>query len=134
MIGRLNHVAIAVPDIDDSARRYREAFRATVSEYVDMPGQGVTAAFVELHNTKVELITPLGTGGPLEKFLQRNPGGGIHHLCYEVEDIVEARDRLLRDGARILGSGEPSPGAHGKPILFLHPKDFDGVLIELEEA
>ncbi|RMF05290.1 MAG: methylmalonyl-CoA epimerase [Alphaproteobacteria bacterium] len=134
MIGRLNHVAIAVPDIDAAARLYRETLGASVSEAVPQPDHGVTTVFIELPNTKIELLEPLGEGSPIAAFLERNPSGGIHHICYEVEDIRAARDRLRQQGARVLGDGEPKTGAHGKPVLFLHPKDFCGTLVELEEA
>ena len=134
MIGRLNHVAIAVPDLDAAARLYRETLGARVSAPLAQPAHGVTVIFVELPNTKIELLHPLGDGSPIAGFLARNPAGGIHHLCYEVDDIRAARDRLVGQGARILGDGEPREGAHGKPVLFLHPKDFLGTLIELEEV
>ena len=132
MIGRLNHVAIAVPDLAEAARLYGEVLGARVSPPLDQPDHGVTVIFVELPNTKIELIRPLGEDSPIAGFLARNPGGGIHHLCYEVADIRAARDRLAGQGARILGDGQPRLGAHGKPVLFLHPKDFLGTLIELE--
>ena len=134
MIGRLNHVAIAVPDLEAAARQYRDMLGAEVSEPVDLPDHGVTTIFVETGNSKIELLYPLGEDSPIARFLTRNPAGGVHHLCFEVEDIIAARDRLLAEGARILGDGQPKTGAHGKPILFLHPKDFSGVLIEIEEA
>jgi methylmalonyl-CoA/ethylmalonyl-CoA epimerase len=134
MIGRLNHVAIAVPDLAEAARLYGETLGARLSAPLAQPEHGVTVIFVELPNTKIELIHPLGEDSPIAGFLARNPGGGIHHLCYEVADIRAARDRLAGQGARILGDGEPRPGAHGKPVLFLHPKDFLGTLIELEEV
>ncbi len=134
MIGRLNHVAIVVPDLAAAAALYRDTLGATVSEAADMPEHGVTTVFVELPNTKIELLQPLGEESPVAPFLARNPAGGMHHLCYEVEDILAARDRLKSEGARVLGVGEPSIGAHGKPVLFLHPKDFCGVLVELEQA
>ena len=134
MIGRLNHVAIAVPDLAAAADRYRDTLGAKVGAPQDEPDHGVTVIFIELPNTKVELLYPLGEGSPIQGFLDKNPSGGIHHMCYEVEDILEARDRLIKDGARVLGSGEPKIGAHGKPVLFLHPKDFMGCLIELEEV
>lgn len=134
MIGRLNHVAIAVPDLAAARALYRDTLGAKVSEPVDMPEHGVTTVFVELPNTKIELLQPLGEGSPIEAFLARNKSGGIHHLCYEVEDIIAARDRLTATGARVLGDGEPRTGAHGKPVLFLHPKDFCGTLIELEQV
>jgi len=134
MIGRLNHVAIAVSDLDAAVRTYRDTLGARVSEPLSLPDHGVVTVFVELPNTKIELLAPLGEESPIAKFLARNPDGGIHHLCYEVEDILAARDRLKADGARVLGNGEPKIGAHGKPVLFLHPKDFCGTLVELEEA
>jgi methylmalonyl-CoA/ethylmalonyl-CoA epimerase len=134
MIGRLNHVAIAVRDLDAATRVYRETLGARVSARLDLPDHGVTTVFVELPNTKIELLAPLGAGSPIAKFLERNPDGGIHHLCYEVDDIIVARDHLKAEGARVLGDGEPKTGAHGKPVLFLHPKDFCGTLVELEEA
>ena len=134
MIGRLNHVAIAVSDLDAAVRTYRDTLGARVSEPLSLPDHGVVTVFVELPNTKIELLAPLGEESPIAKFLARNPDGGIHHLCYEVEDILAARDRLKADGARVLGNGEPKIGAHGKPVLFLHPKDFCGTLVEIEEA
>jgi methylmalonyl-CoA/ethylmalonyl-CoA epimerase len=134
MIGRLNHVAIAVPDLAAAAKLYRETLGAEVSEPVDMPEHGVTTVFVTLPNTKIELLHPLGADSPIAGFLARNASGGIHHVCYEVEDIRAARDRLKTSGARVLGDGEPKIGAHGKPVLFLHPKDFCGTLVEIEQA
>jgi methylmalonyl-CoA/ethylmalonyl-CoA epimerase len=134
MLGRLNHVAIVVPDLKAGAALYRDTLGATVSAPRAEPEHGVTVVFVELPNTKVELLEPLGENSPVRAFLERNPAGGIHHLCYEVADIIAARDRLSAAGARVLGNGEPKIGAHGKPVLFLHPKDFAGTLIELEEA
>jgi methylmalonyl-CoA/ethylmalonyl-CoA epimerase len=134
MIGRLNHVAIAVRDIAAASRLYRDTLGAKVSAPVDQPEHGVTTVFIALPNTKIELISPLGDASPIAKFLVRNPEGGIHHVCYEVADIVGARDVLKAKGMRVLGDGEPKPGAHGKRILFLHPKDSCGTLIELEEA
>jgi methylmalonyl-CoA/ethylmalonyl-CoA epimerase len=134
MIGRLNHVAIAVRDIGSAARVYRETLGATVSGAVPQPEHGVTTVFISLPNTKIELLEPLGDSSPIARFLDRNPDGGIHHLCYEVDDIVSARDALKAMGARVLGDGEPKIGAHGKPVLFLHPKDFLGTLVELEQA
>ena len=134
MIGRLNHVAIAVPDLAAAAEQYRATLGAKVGPPQDEPDHGVTVVFIELPNTKVELLHPLGEGSPIAGFLEKNPAGGIHHLCYEVDDIRAARDRLRSEGARILGDGEPKIGAHGKPVLFLHPKDFNGCLIELEEV
>jgi len=134
MIGRLNHVAIAVPDLKAATAVYRDALGAKVSDEVDQPEHGVTTVFIELPNTKIELLGLLGEKSPIAGFLERNPNGGIHHLCYEVPDIKEARDRLMAEGARVLGSGELKIGAHGKPVLFLHPKDFCGTLVELQEA
>ena len=133
MIGKLNHVAIAVPDLDAASRLYAETLGAHVSDPVALPDHGITTVFVELPNTKIELLQPLGEDSPLRRFLERNTSGGIHHLCYEVDDIRTARDRLIAAGARVLGNGEPKIGAHGKPVLFLHPKDFLGALIELEQ-
>src|SRR3712207_247520 len=132
MLGRLNHVAIAVPDLDRGARVYRETLGAAVSSPQPEPDHGVTVVFVELPNTKIELLEPLGEGSPIKAFLEKNPAGGIHHICYEVADLLAARDQLVAQGARVLG--EPKIGAHGKPVLFLHPKDFCGTLIELEQA
>jgi methylmalonyl-CoA/ethylmalonyl-CoA epimerase len=134
MIGRLNHIAIAVPDLDAASATYRNTLGAKVSAPLPVANQGVTTVFVELPNTKIELIHPLGEKSPIENFLRNNPAGGIHHICYEVEDIIAARDRMKAKGARVLGSGEPSIGAHGKPVIFLHPKDFCGTLVELEQA
>ncbi len=134
MIGRLNHVAIAVPDIMVAAALYRDTLGATVSDAVPQPDHGVTAVFIELPNTKIELLEPLGEDSPIAGFLERNSSGGIHHICYEVDDIAAARDRLVQDGLRVLGDGDPKIGAHGKPVLFLHPKDFNGTLVELEQA
>jgi methylmalonyl-CoA/ethylmalonyl-CoA epimerase len=134
MIGRLNHVAVAVPDLEAGIAQYRDVLGARVSPAQDEPEHGVTVVFVELPNTKIELLHPLGEASPIRAFLDRNPAGGIHHVCYEVEDILAARDRLKQAGARVLGSGEPRIGAHGKPVLFLHPKDFAGTLVELEQA
>ena len=134
MIGRLNHVAIAVRDIEAAARVYRETLGAAVSAAVPQNEHGVTTVFITLPNTKIELLEPLGSASPIAKFLERNPDGGIHHVCYEVDDIISARDRLKAEGARVLGDGEPKMGAHGKPVLFLHPKDFLGTLVELEQA
>jgi methylmalonyl-CoA/ethylmalonyl-CoA epimerase len=133
MIGRLNHVAIVVPDVNKAAKLYQGALGAKVSDPVAIPPHGVTVVFVELPNTKIELLEPLGPDSPVKPFLDRNPSGGMHHVCYEVEDIIAARDRLKAQGARVLGDGEPRPGAHDKPILFLHPKDFCGTLIEIEQ-
>lgn len=134
MIGRLNHVAIAVPDLAAASALYRETFGATVSEPVDQPAHGVTTVFVDLSNTRIELLHPLGEESPIGKFLERNPQGGMHHVCYEVDDIHAARDRLRADGMRVLGDDEPKIGAHGKPVLFMHPKDACGTLVELEQA
>ncbi|MEE8188850.1 MAG: methylmalonyl-CoA epimerase [Kiloniellales bacterium] len=134
MIGRLNHVAIAVADLTAAAAQYRDTLGAEVSAPLDQPEHGVTVVFVTLPNAKIELLAPLGPDSPIAKFLERNPSGGMHHLCYEVDDILAARDRLQAEGARVLGDGEPKTGAHGKPVLFLHPKDFCGTLIELEQA
>ena len=134
MIGRLNHVAIAVPDLAAASAIYRHTLGAEVSEPVDQPDHGVTTVFIELPNTKIELLHPLGDSSPIAKFLERNPSGGMHHVCYEVDDILAARDRLKAEGATVLGSGEPKIGAHGKPVLFLHPKDFCGTLVELEQV
>jgi methylmalonyl-CoA/ethylmalonyl-CoA epimerase len=134
MIGKLNHVAIAVPDLERAARTYQETLGARVSTPKAEPDHGVTTIFVELPNTKIELLQPLGANSPIAKFLERNPDGGMHHLCYEVEDIFAARDQLEAKGARVLGDGNPKIGAHGKPVLFLHPKDFAGTLIEIEQV
>jgi len=134
MIGRLNHVAIAVQDLAKAVSVYRDRLGAAVSAAVPQPDHGVTTVFVNLPNTKIELLAPLGEGSPIAKFLERNADGGIHHVCYEVDDIFAARDRLAAQGARLLGDGEPRIGAHGKPVLFLHPKDFCGTLVELEQA
>jgi methylmalonyl-CoA/ethylmalonyl-CoA epimerase len=134
MIGRLNHIAIAVQDLEAATRLYRDTLGADVSPPLPLPDHGVTVVFVDLPNTKIELLEPLGEGSPIQAFLDRNPNGGMHHVCYEVDDIATARDRLVAAGARVLGSGEPAIGAHGKPVLFLHPKDFCGTLVELEQA
>jgi methylmalonyl-CoA/ethylmalonyl-CoA epimerase len=134
MIGRLNHVAIAVKDLEASSRTYRDRLGAKVSAPLALPEHGVTVVFVELPNTKIELLEPLGQASPIAGFLAKNPDGGMHHICYEVDDIIAARDQLKNDGARILGDGEPKIGAHGKAVLFLHPKDFGGTLIELEQV
>ncbi|HXW21211.1 MAG TPA: methylmalonyl-CoA epimerase [Roseiarcus sp.] len=134
MIGRLNHVAIAVKDVGAASEKYRRTLGAEVSAPQALPEHGVTVVFVTLPNAKVELLEPLGAASPIGKFLERNPDGGIHHLCFEVDDILAARDLLVAGGARALGGGEPKIGAHGKPVLFLHPKDFNGALIELEQA
>jgi methylmalonyl-CoA/ethylmalonyl-CoA epimerase len=134
MIGRLNHVAIAVRDIAKAANVYHDTLGAEISATVEQPDHGVSTVFITLPNTKIELLEPLGESSPINKFLERNPDGGIHHLCYEVTDIRAARDTLKAQGARVLGDGEPKIGAHGKPVLFLHPKDFCGTLVELEQA
>jgi methylmalonyl-CoA/ethylmalonyl-CoA epimerase len=134
MIGRLNHVAIVVPDVKRAAAVYRNTLGASVSAPVALPSHGVTVAFVTLDNTKIELLEPYGADSPVRNFLERNPGGGMHHVCYEVEDIIAARDKLKAEGARVLGDGEPKLGAHDKPVLFLHPKDFCGTLVELEQV
>lgn len=134
MIGRLNHVAIAVPDLEAASAQYAGALGAKVNAPQAEPDHGVTVVFIELPNTKIELLHPLGEDSPIQGFLDKNPAGGIHHICYEVEDIIEARDRLKASGARVLGNGEPKIGAHGKPVIFLHPKDFNGALVELEQV
>ncbi len=134
MIGRLNHVALATPDLDKAAKLYRESLGANVSTPLPLPEHGVTVVFVEASNTKIELLQPLGENSPIAKFLEKNPDGGMHHICFEVDDIVAARDTLKATGARVLGDGAPRIGAHGKPVLFLHPKDFQGTLIEIEQA
>jgi methylmalonyl-CoA/ethylmalonyl-CoA epimerase len=134
MIGRLNHVAIVVPDLAAAAETYRGVLGATVSAPLDMPEHGVTTVFVTLPNTKIELLHPLGEDSPVRAFLERHPAGGMHHLCFEVADILAARDRLAEAGLRILGDGEPRIGAHGKPVLFLHPKDLNGTLVEIEQV
>lgn len=134
MLGRLNHVAIAVPDLAAAANQYRTSLGAEVTEPQALPEHGVTVVFINLPNTKIELLEPLGADSPIAMFLAKNPSGGMHHVCYEVDDILAARDRLLADGARVLGDGNPKIGAHGKPVLFLHPKDFCGTLVELEQA
>lgn len=134
MIGRLNHVAIVVADLTQASRVYRDTLGADVSAPVPLPEHGVTTVFVTLDNTKIELLHPLGDDSPVASFLARNPSGGVHHVCYEVDDILAARDRLVAAGARVLGNGEPAIGAHDKPVLFLHPKDFCGTLVELEQA
>ncbi len=134
MLGRLNHVAIAVKDARKAARIYGAAFGAQISDAVPLPEHGVTTVFVMLPNTKIEFIEPLGQASPIAKFLERNTDGGIHHVCYEVTDIIASRDTLIREGARVLGDGEPKTGAHGKPVLFLHPKDFSGALVEIEQS
>ena len=134
MIGRLNHVAIVVPDLAAATAVYAETLGAKVSAPLDLPDHGVTTVFVELPNTKIELLHPLDESSPIAGFLAKNPSGGMHHVCYEVDDIYAARDQLKAQGARVLGGGEPKPGAHGKPVLFLHPKDFAGTLVELEQV
>ncbi|MBT3536831.1 MAG: methylmalonyl-CoA epimerase [Rhodospirillaceae bacterium] len=133
MIGRLNHIAIAVPDLTAAAALYRDTLGARVSDPIDLPDHGVTTVFVELDNSKIELLHPLGDGSTIAKYLERSPDGGMHHICFEVGDIIAARDKLKAEGARVLGDGEPRTGAHGKPVLFLHPKDFCGTLIEIEQ-
>lgn len=134
MLGRLNHVALVVPDLSAAVAKYRETLGARVSDPQAMPEHGVTVVFVDVGNTKIELLEPLGETSPIAAFLDKNPSGGMHHLCYEVDDIIAARDRLKAEGARVLGDGQPRTGAHGKPVLFLHPKDFFGTLVELEQA
>jgi len=134
MLGRLNHVAIAVKDAKQAAKIYGTAFNAEISDAVPLPEHGVTTVFVTLPNTKIEFIEPLGDASPIAKFLERNTDGGIHHVCYEVDDIISARDHLKATGARVLGDGNPRIGAHGKPVLFMHPKDFSGTLVELEQV
>ena len=134
MIGRLNHVAIAVPDLEAATTTYRDTLGATVSEQKVEQEHGVTVVFVELPNTKIELLHPLDESSPIAAFLNKNPSGGMHHICYEVDDIIKARDQMKSEGARVLGDGEPKIGAHGKPVLFLHPRDFCGTLVELEQA
>jgi methylmalonyl-CoA/ethylmalonyl-CoA epimerase len=134
MIGRLNHVAIAVPDLEAASNQYKDALGAKVGAPQDEPDHGVTVVFIELPNTKIELLYPLGENSPINGFLEKNPSGGIHHVCYEVDDIIGARDSLVASGLRVLGNGEPKIGAHGKPVIFLHPKDMTGVLTELEQV
>ena len=134
MLGKLNHIAIVVPDLSSAAEDWRGRLGASVSDAQALPEHGVTVVFVDTGNTKIELLEPLGEDSPVAKFLERSPDGGMHHLCFEVDDIIAARDRLVANGARVLGDGEPKTGAHGKPVLFLHPKDWSGTLIELEEA
>jgi methylmalonyl-CoA/ethylmalonyl-CoA epimerase len=134
MLGRLNHVALAVPDLAAASAKYRDTLGATVGAPQALPEHGVRVVFVDVGNTRIELLEPLGEASPIAAFLEKNPSGGMHHLCYEVDDIVAARDRLKAEGARILGDGNPKIGAHGKPVLFLHPKDFFGTLVELEQA
>ena len=134
MIGRLNHVAIAVPDLEVATATYRDTLGAVVSAQMAEPDHGVTVVFVKLPNTKIELLHPLGENSPIAAFLDKNPSGGMHHVCYEVDDIIKARDQMKSEGARVLGDGEPKIGAHGKPVLFLHPRDFCGTLVELEQV
>lgn len=134
MLGKLNHIAIVVPDLAAASALYRNTLVAEVSQPVDLPEHGVTTVFVAVQNTKIELLHPLGVNSPIAGFLAKNPSGGMHHMCFEVADIKKARDHLVKEGARILGDGEPKIGAHGKPVLFLHPKDFCGTLIELEQV
>lgn len=134
MLGRVNHIALAVPNLEAAAARYRDTLGARVTQPDSLPEHGVRVVFVELENTKVELLEPLGEGSPIAAFLEKNPSGGMHHICYEVADIIAARDGLVADGARVLGDANPKIGAHGKPVLFLHPKDFFGTLIELEQV
>ncbi len=133
MLGRLNHVAIAVPDLEAASALYRETLGATVSARQELPEHGVTVVFIDTGNSKIELLEPLGGASPIAAYLEKNPAGGVHHICYEVDDILAARDRLAATGARVLGDGTPKIGAHGKPVLFLHPKDFLGTLVELEQ-
>jgi methylmalonyl-CoA/ethylmalonyl-CoA epimerase len=134
VIGKLNHLAIVVPDLAAASATYRDSLGAQVSKPVDLPDHGVTTVFVSLPNTKIELLHPMGANSPIAKFLAANPSGGMHHVCFEVPDIIAARDKLKAQGARVLGDGEPRTGAHGKPVLFLHPKDFSGTLIEIEQV
>ena len=134
MIGKLNHIAIAVPDLTAAAALYRDTLGAKVSDPIDLPEHGVTTVFVELANSKIELIHPLGEDSTIENYLKRSPDGGMHHICFEVTDIIAARDQLKREGARVLGDGQPRIGAHGKSVLFLNPKDFCGTLIEIEQV
>lgn len=134
MIGRLNHIAIAVPNLEAASKVYRDLLVSDVSEPVNLPKHGIKLVFVTLSNTKIELMEPLGEASPIANFLAKNPTGGVHHVCYEVEDILATRDHLVKNGARVVGDGEPKEGAHGKPVLFLHPKDFCGTLVELEQA
>ena len=134
MIGKLNHVAIAVPNVENAASKYKDMLGAKVSDIIELPDHGVKTIFVNLNNTKIELIEPLGESSPIESYLKRKPDGGMHHICYEVENINDACKKLTDNGATILGSGKPSIGAHGKPVIFLHPKNFNGTLIELEEV
>ena len=134
MLGRVNHIALAVPNLDAAIARYRDSLGVIISVAQTLPEHGVTVVFVELPNTKVELLEPLGEGSPITAFLEKSPAGGMHHICYEVADLLAARDQLVASGARVLGNGDPKIGAHGKPVLFLHPKDFFGTLIELEQV
>ena len=134
MIGRINHIAIVVPDLDAAVNSWKSCLGADVSAPQELPEHGVTVVFIDTGNSKVELLEPLGADSPIARFLERNPDGGMHHMCFEVDDILAARDQLIAEGARVLGDGEPKTGAHGKPVLFLHPKDFNGTLIELEEV
>jgi methylmalonyl-CoA/ethylmalonyl-CoA epimerase len=134
MIGKLNHVAIAVPDLEAATRTYRDVLGASVSAPLPQAAHGVTVVFVQLDNTKIELLHPLGEKSPIAAFLEKNPSGGVHHVCYEVPDILAARDQLKAKGIRVLGNGEPKNGAHDKPVLFLHPKDLNGTLVELQQA
>jgi methylmalonyl-CoA/ethylmalonyl-CoA epimerase len=134
MIGKLNHVAIVVPDLAQASAIYRNALGADVSQPTDLPEHGVTTVFINLPNTKIELLHPLGENSPIAPFLAKNPSGGMHHVCYEVEDIIKSRDHLIKSGARVIGDGTPKIGAHGKPVLFLHPKDFCGTLVEIEQV
>ncbi|MBR0752480.1 methylmalonyl-CoA epimerase [Bradyrhizobium jicamae] len=134
MLGRLNHVAIAVKDARQAAKIYGTAFNAPISDAVPLPEHGVITVFVTLPNTKIEFIEPLGEASPIAKFVERNADGGIHHVCYEVVDIIASRDQMIAGGARVLGDGQPRIGAHGKPVLFFHPKDFSGALVEIEQA
>ncbi|HHB82108.1 MAG TPA: methylmalonyl-CoA epimerase [Devosia sp.] len=134
MIGKLNHVAIAVPDLGAAIAKYRDTLGAEVSEIQELPEHGVSVVFVQLENTKIELLHPLGRNSPVAGFLRKNPAGGVHHLCFEVKDLAASVEKMIQSGARVLGDGKPRPGAHGLPVVFLHPKDFDGTLIELEEV
>ena len=134
MIGRINHIAIVVPDLDAAVKSWKSRLGADVSAPQKLPEHGVTVVFIDTGNSKVELLEPLGADSPIARYLERNPDGGMHHMCFEVDDIIAARDQLIAEGARVLGDGEPKTGAHGKPVLFLHPKDFNGTLIELEEV
>jgi methylmalonyl-CoA/ethylmalonyl-CoA epimerase len=134
MIGKLNHIAIAVPNLKEATALYKDTMGAEVSKAQSLPKHGVTVVFVKTFNAKIELLEPLGVSSPIAEFLRRNPAGGVHHLCFEVDDLLKSRDKLKKDGIRILGNGEPTIGAHGKPVLFLHPKDFNGTLIELEQV